>query len=553
MISRRLARKPENDNYRRLANYIVDAGRKGEKCLLTWCSGCWAGDAYDLAIQEVADTQALNTRTSKGKTYHLIVSFQAEDEEALTPEVLKEIEVELAKALGFEEHQRHCGVHKNTANLHMHVAYNMIHPERLTRHDPFRDYHTRDRVCRELEKRFGLKVDNGRDQGNALHLGDRAATVEAHTGQESFESYAKDFRESILASLGEEAADWQSLHRALARHGLAIKPQGNGLVLQDRHGKHRIKASSMDRSLGKGRLEKRFGRFQHAGVTVDKVESQTRYHANPLHRQSPARDKLFAEYQAGIAERKEAFAALQGERAMRREKIARILQRHRQKIGRMALTKKDRFALLKQAGQYEAKARHDLAGEIEGRRETLWEAFPYSSWSTFLRWQAEQGNEAALAVLRSRRETAEPEQGDVPFNWISSRRDLAWSSWEDRKRAIMGEPALTPKEQRDLLAVARMLYLEAQDAANPMGAKDLQRVTYKVDNKGTVLFTLANGGLVRDMGDQVTFSIHDPAARHVGLRLAQMKWGKEMWAKGNRARSLNRGMAFGRGDPRVER
>jgi len=251
MISRHIAGKPENDNYRRLANYIADACRAGEKCLLTWCVGCWAGDDYDLAIQEVADTQAMNTRTSKEKTYHLIVSFRPEDEAKLTPAVLKEIEVELAKGLGFEEHQRHCGVHKNTANLHMHMAFNMIHPEKLTRHAPFRDYHTRDRVCRELEKRFGLAIDHGRNQSSAQPLGDRAATVEAHTGQESFESYAKGFRESILASLDEDAANWQFLHQALARHGMVIKPLGNGLVIQDRHGKHRIKASSLDRSLGR--------------------------------------------------------------------------------------------------------------------------------------------------------------------------------------------------------------------------------------------------------------------------------------------------------------
>ncbi|MFU2207927.1 relaxase/mobilization nuclease domain-containing protein [Solidesulfovibrio sp. C21] len=87
----------------------------------------------------------------------------------------------MVTALGFEEHQRHCGVHKNTANLHMHVAYNIIHPERLTRHEPFRDYHTRDRVCRELEKRFSLMIDNGRGQGGAQLLCDSAATMEAHT------------------------------------------------------------------------------------------------------------------------------------------------------------------------------------------------------------------------------------------------------------------------------------------------------------------------------------------------------------------------------------
>ena len=553
MISRRIARKPENDNYRRLANYIADAGRKGEKCLLTWCSGCWAGDDYDLAIQEVADTQDLNTRTSKEKTYHLIVSFRPEDEAKLTPAVLKEIEVELAKALGFEEHQRHCGVHKNTANLHMHVAYNMIHPERLTRHDPFRDFHTRDRVCRELEKHFGLKVDNGRDQGNALHLGERAATVEAHAGQESFENYAKGFRERILASLTTEVVDWQSLHQTLARHGLVIKPHGNGLVIQDRHGKHAIKASSLDRSLAQGRLEKCFGRFQSAGVAVDVIESKDRYRAKPIQRRSPERDMLFAEYKAGMAERKEALAILREHRACRREEIARTWQRQRREIGRMALTKWDRFALLKLAGQHEAKARRNMAREMEGRQETLREAFPYSSWSTFLRWQAERGNEVALAVLRSRRETAKPERDDVPFNWISSRRNLAWSSWEDRKRAIMGEPSLAPKEKRTLLTVARMHCLEAQEVTTPESPKELQGFTYIIDNKGTVLFTLANGGLVRDMGDQVAFSAHDPVARHAGLWLAQMKWGKEVAVMGNCVQSLKEDMAYYRYGPLVER
>ena len=36
---------------------------------MSWCAGCWAGDDYDLAVQEVLDTQALNRRTGKEKTY----------------------------------------------------------------------------------------------------------------------------------------------------------------------------------------------------------------------------------------------------------------------------------------------------------------------------------------------------------------------------------------------------------------------------------------------------------------------------------------------------
>jgi hypothetical protein len=389
MISRRIARKPENDNYRRLANYIADANRGGEKCLMTWCAGCWAGDDYELAIQEVADTQALNTRTLKEKTYHLIVSFRPEDEASLTPATLKEIESELAKALGFEEHQRHCGVHKNTANLHMHVAYNMIHPEKLTRHDPFRDYHTRDRVCRELEKRFGLTVDNGREQERLQgrpRLGDRAATVEAHTGQQSFEGYAMGHRIDILSSL-ERAGNWQVLHRTLALLGLEIKPHGNGLVIKDRHGKHTIKASRLDRSLAKGGLEKRFGPFQPSCVAADNIPSQERYEAKPLHHDSE-RGKLFAEYQAELARRKAAFAALKNQQQVRKDEITGIWERKRREIADMALTKRDRFALLKLARQHEAQARRMVLREMVTLKQMVNEAVPYVSWSAFLRGQA---------------------------------------------------------------------------------------------------------------------------------------------------------------------
>ncbi len=50
----------------------------------------------------------------------------------------------------------------------MHVAYNMIHPERHTRHEPLRDYDTRDRLCRRIEREYSLTVDNGREQRRVL-------------------------------------------------------------------------------------------------------------------------------------------------------------------------------------------------------------------------------------------------------------------------------------------------------------------------------------------------------------------------------------------------
>jgi hypothetical protein len=191
MISRHISIRPQNDHYRRLASYIAAIGAyadQKEKPALTWCAGCQEGQDYAEGISEVEDTQALNTRARNNKTYHLVVSFRPEDAAKLTPEALREIEQRFAAALGLAEHPRHCAFHTDTQNPHVQVAYNLIHPEKLTRHEPFRDYSARDALCRELEKEYGLSVDNGREQGRA-QSNERAVAVEAQRGEQSFVSY----------------------------------------------------------------------------------------------------------------------------------------------------------------------------------------------------------------------------------------------------------------------------------------------------------------------------------------------------------------------------
>ena len=42
--------------------------------------------------------------------------------------------------------------------------------------------------------------------------------------------------ESILEALG-QAAGWEQVHAAFVRHGLEIRPYGNGLVIKDRNEK----------------------------------------------------------------------------------------------------------------------------------------------------------------------------------------------------------------------------------------------------------------------------------------------------------------------------
>ena len=256
-------RKFRHYDYRRLGNYCRDADHKGEKCLMSRFAGCNAPD-YDLALEEIKATQAMNTRVRSDKTYHLEVSFRPEDEIRLAPEAYERIERAFAEALGLSEHQRVCGVHKNTNNLHMHIAYNLIHPDRLTMATTlFYDYEKLSRACRAMEKEFGLTADNGYEQRNTQKgkISQHAAALEAHTGEQSFQSYVLSLKSEIMRRMS-TARNWQDAHQTLAEYGIAIKPKANGFVLaplNDKGGS--LKASSLDKSMSRMRMEQRFGTF----------------------------------------------------------------------------------------------------------------------------------------------------------------------------------------------------------------------------------------------------------------------------------------------------
>lgn len=545
MISKRVGMEPKNDNYARLAAYIADAGHGGEKALLSWCAGCLGDDDYAAGMEEAMKTQAMNPRGG-AKTYHLVVSFRPEDEARLTPEIFQAMEARFAAALGYSEHQRHCGVHKNTANLHMHVAYNMIHPEKYTRHKEFRDYWIRDKVCRELEREYGLAMDNGRAQTapERQPLGEKAALLEAHTGQQSFEGYAQTQRAAILHAL-ETVTSWQETHEALARHGLEIKPHGNGLVIKDRHGQQSIKASALDRSLSLKKLETRLGAFVPP-QGLERIQEQSRYRAEPLHR-SPERGKLFAEYQQGIAKRKTRLELIKQQEDSALAAIRAEWAAKRREFERMGIDKRNRRRLIQVARKHEAEALATARSTFQKPREEVRQAVPFTSWNGFLQHKAEQGNEAALAVLRSRKDAADVEHSAHPVpekDWSQHGRDLFTDRNAVRadqvaaERAVLESEKLSGKSKPRLLSVLRMEQLAEEEHRTGLKAGQAVPVVsgfrHAVDSKGTVIFTLPGGGRIMDTGRELFFSSQDPAAQSVAMNYARKKWGKAVHLEGNR-------------------
>lgn len=545
MISRRIARKPQNDNYRRLANYIAAAGQTGEQNILCWCVGCWAGDDYDLAIQEVVSTQILNNRTTKEKTYHLIVSFRPEDEAKLTPDILKEVEAEFAKTLGFEEHQRHCGVHKNTNNLHMHVAYNMIHPETLTRYEPYRDFWKRDQICRALEKKYGLVIDNGRSLENTdPKLTPVAATVEAHTGQQSFDGYAKERRDRILEAL-RHATEWGQAHVVFAQYGMEIKPHCNGMVIKDRHGRHAIKASGLDRSLSLSMLTRRFGGYVPPNLTMEQCPENETFIARPLHR-GPERGRLYQEFQACIVSRKAALEGVANNEQKALESVRTTWSLEREKIHRQFFGR-NRYDLLKVARLREAERRVQVQKNANAKRDKIRMETPYTSWTDFLRWKATQGNETALALLRSKGEFVEAEVDASHSNQI--RRSDIREKWIEKQLELTTSQDVSRRGRRGLMAVATAHELAEMEALTPQTKPLFTGFTSSVDSSGTVFINLASGGMIRDMGSQVCFSAHNETARNAAMLFARAKWGKRLLLDGNvlrpQSRTRARGQEFG--------
>ena len=543
MISKHVPCEPEHDDYARLAAYIVDAGHDGEKCLMSWHAGCWNEDDYALAVLEAETVQALNTRTTKEKTYHLLVSFRPEDEAKLTAEAFKVIEERFAAALGFTEHQRHCGVHKNTNNIHLHIAYNRIHPERLTRHDPYYDYKTLSSTCRQLEQEYGLMVDNGFEQAKENHLSHKAATLEARTGQESFEGYAKRHKPEIMQAL-EHAQDWQGFHEGLKAYGLGVKPHSNGLVFHDLYGKdshHAVKASDVDRTLSAKRLQERFGDFQPSR-NLRTIAELSRYQAMPLHR-SPERGELYAQYQAGIKPRKTKLQAIKEREDASLTAIRQQWEAKRREIEQMSIAKRNRHNLLALARNHEAEALATAKLEFQLERDGVRQEVPYTSWSGFLRHEAERGSEVALAVLRSLKETVEvehvPGQAVPAKNWMEHGNayvsPLALrADYAEKNRSIQERSDLSATGKKQIQAFLRMEQLVEEIRAQGQESGNVER---RIDGKGVVIFTLASGGTIRDTGKEVLFSAHDKAAGEMAMKYAARKWGKHITLEQGRIKS----------------
>lgn len=385
----------KKSDFANLINYITDSQDKIDRVGQISFSNCHSNN-LDMAINEILATQQMNTRTTKDKTYHLIVSFRAGENPS--KDILNDVEKTICKDLGFAEHQRVSVVHYDTDNVHMHIAINKIHPEKLTAIEPFYPYKTLGKSCAFLEKKHGLELDN--HIGLKIPSSGRASDLEHHSGIESLVGWIKRVCYEDIKS----SKNWDELHKVMAFNGLALHKKGNGFVIESIESGVFVKASTVDRTFSKAKLEAKLGEFKESDFVSDKTRS---YQKEPKQTRVDTSD-LYARYlKEQASNKKRKTSMLNASKRQKQFEIEMIKRSGRLK--RIVISLSDNYLMRKVLYRQASKSLQDNIKKInqkyQSERQALNKNNRRHTWADWLREQAEAGNVEALNALRARKGT----------------------------------------------------------------------------------------------------------------------------------------------------
>lgn len=256
----------ENNNAKVLVDYMLDKNNEMEKVEAYNFTNCSFENDQD-NIDEILNTQKLNTTSKQDKTMHLIVSFQEDERPSI--ETLNTIEKEIAIALRMEHHQRLSVVHSNTNNLHIHIAINKVDPVTLKVKNPYNDVGILQEAAIKLEKKYNLKVDNHISQNEKAEN-----KYNIHSMTANFENWVKNkLTDEIDLLLKNENTTFENIQELLAKYDLEFRERRKGFVISSKSDKLFCKASSIHRDLSKQQLEKRFDNLE-LNPNIETVVSQ---------------------------------------------------------------------------------------------------------------------------------------------------------------------------------------------------------------------------------------------------------------------------------------
>lgn len=514
-----------------------DTGEVIDRGMVTTFTSCHSPET---AAIEMWGTSALSARI-KDPVFAGVISWPPG--EYPTDEQMHEAGLLHLKNQGMEGHQYVMSVHRDTDNAHIHFVANRVHPETGRVAGLNHSYMTAVRSAREIEivqgwqhveqGPFKVREHDGEKVVDYRHASakeriaereakrgnkpDQARKMEAFSGRESLASYVQgEPKKDALAAL-DKGGDWQALHKALAVHGLAIKPKGPGFAIHSTRDPAAVpvKASTMAQALGGSRLKSKLGEYREPTPEVARTEPRREYM-----KERPKRDPKMREEQreARAFERAKLRSRYDGYRtewnAAKAPARAELYERQRRERSELAATlaakaKAQRVqikssdlpgpkkrALYSLAAMQAATERAALAERIKAERAAFRAERPqdYRSWVAD---RAQEGDPAAIRQVRG---------------WAY--QDGRKARQMEREDAARGPGVAVPDDRQ-------------RDPAPPRALTD--RVSWRVDREsGAVDYQLDGREAFRDTGRRIAYnddSQRDDDAIGVGLLLAREKFG----------------------------
>ncbi len=238
----------------------------------------WAVETAAGEMEQVASFSR-----ARDPVYHYVLSWR-EGEQPTDAQAFDAVNATLT-ALRMQDNQWLVALHRNTHNIHAHVAVNRVHPQSYKAIAPFRDWLVLDRACREIELKHGWSHDKG---PHRVELGNgkppqvvrtlrepsnespalpstRARDYATWNGRESFQEWlgnepARSLKEELQVSY----ASWHDVHKVLRRFNLEYRVRGSGAVIVDRSEPENLhaKACHLGRFASRGKLEARLGPYE---------------------------------------------------------------------------------------------------------------------------------------------------------------------------------------------------------------------------------------------------------------------------------------------------
>lgn len=276
MIAKKVSRsktKNKTASIRDLIDYIREPRnqRPDEKVLYANGRG-FLCDSHAAQREEMVALAAESVR-SKNPVNHYIMSWR--EGEQPSPDQVEEAVSIFMEELGWKDHQAIYGLHKDTDNIHLHIAINRVHPETLKIVEINRgfDIEMAHKAIARIEHAQGWQREkNGRYQvlengelGREHHDRDRARQpdqnkrdMENRTGEKSAHRIAIECGAVII----KKAKTWEQLHRELAAKGMRYEKTGSGATVFV--GDVGVKASDVDRNASFSKMQMRLGEYQPA-------------------------------------------------------------------------------------------------------------------------------------------------------------------------------------------------------------------------------------------------------------------------------------------------